>query len=94
MPAAGGTPEQITETPSYEGHPSWSPDGVEIAYESTRGGTMEIYVIPAADPDRTPFQVTVAGGYWPQWSADSESIVYGLWTTGEADIWTVEVDWR
>jgi Tol biopolymer transport system component len=94
LPVAGGTPEQITETPSYEGHPSWSPDGVEIAYESTRGGTMELYVIPAAGPDRTPFQVTIAGGYWPQWSANSESIVYGLWTTGDADIWTVEVDWR
>lgn len=88
---AGGEPVRITDLLGYEGHPAWSPDGLEIAYESAVGGTMEIYVV--APEGGAPLQVTDAGGFWPRWAPDGTRIVYGVFGAGEPNIWAVEVDW-
>lgn len=92
MPAIGGAVvTRVTSLSGYEGHPAWSPDGREIAFESTATGLMEVFVIPAAGG--TPFQVTTEGGFWPRWSPDGSSIVYGVYGDPEPNIWVVEVDW-
>ena len=91
MPAGGGSVTRITPVVGYEGHPAWSPDGTQIAYESSADGVMEIFVIPAAGGQ--PFQVTAGGGYWPRWSPDGSSIVYCVFSDPEPNIWVVEVDW-
>ena len=47
---------QITFHPGDDQHPCWSPDGTEIAFESTRADTAglkkDIWVIPATDSVR------------------------------------------
>ena len=45
MPAAGGTPAQVTEGPGYAGYPKWSPDGSQIAFSSSRSGNHDIWVV-------------------------------------------------
>jgi len=92
MPAEGGPVTRITRFNGYEGHPAYSPDGTQIAYESSWDGTMEIFVIPAEGG--TPLQVTDQGGYWPRWSPDGSRIVYCVFGNPEPNIWTVDVDWR
>jgi Tol biopolymer transport system component len=45
---ADGTGEvQVTDHPSIDEEPSWSPDGTEIAFSSARGGSYDIWSIPA-----------------------------------------------
>ena len=83
---------QITPSAAYEGHPDWSPDGEQIAYESTATGLSEIYVI-AADGSGEPFQVTTSGGFWPAWSSDGTQIFYGNFGSSSANLWVVDVDW-
>lgn len=91
MPTGGGPATRITPVVSYEGHPAWSPDGTQIAYETHSNGVMEIFVIPARGGE--PFQVTTGGGFWPRWAPDGGSIVYCVFSDPEPNIWVVKVDW-
>ena len=44
----------LTQSPSNEGDPAWSPDGSKIVFTSDRDGNIEIYVMDAdgANPRR------------------------------------------
>ncbi len=80
---------QITPDSGYEGHPAWSPLGGEIAFESTRSGASQIYLVSPQGGEWT--QLTVLGGYWPQWSPNAEAIVYGVFDDGNADVVSILV---
>src|SRR3954462_12036829 len=45
--ADGGQPRKLTNSPKHDRHPRWSPDGKWIAFESTRDGTGQIFLLPA-----------------------------------------------
>jgi Tol biopolymer transport system component len=80
MPAAGGAPTQLTNTPSiWEGAPTFSPDGKTIVY----GGyyddntNSDIFTMPAAGG--TPTNLTNTPSIWklsPTFSPDGEKIAY------------------
>ena len=38
---------RLTDTPAIDTSPCYSPDGRFICFESDRGGTQQIYVMPA-----------------------------------------------
>jgi hypothetical protein len=62
-----GKPEVFLQTPFTERHPSFSPDGRWLAYDSDESGTFQIYV--RAFPDKGgKWQVSNAGGVFPAWS--------------------------
>ena len=62
--------------PSMDQHPSWSPDGREIAFSSYRGGHRDVWVVPADGGDAR--QIT---------DEASEDFFSGL-VTGMATIWS------
>jgi Tol biopolymer transport system component len=78
-PACDGA-VQITFYPGLDGYPSWSPDGTQIVFQSTRGDTAGtkngIWVIPATGGEAVP--VTAYNGHdcSPCWSSDGSEIVY------------------
>jgi tricorn protease len=43
----GGVAQAITQNPSYDFNPIWSPDGKSIAFASDRYGNFDIFVMPA-----------------------------------------------
>ena len=47
VPAQGGEARQLTTHAAYDSQPIWSPDGKQIAFTSTREGSMDVYVISA-----------------------------------------------
>jgi eukaryotic-like serine/threonine-protein kinase len=70
-----GRSEPLIQTPLNEMTPAISPDGRWIAYSSASTGVSEVYVqrFPELGDRR---QVSLDGGWDPNWSADGREIVY------------------
>lgn len=71
VPANGGQARQITTNPAYDAYPVWSPDSRQIAFASSREGSMDIYVV--GRDGGTPRRVTTNSGdeYPMAWRNDS-----------------------
>jgi Tol biopolymer transport system component len=69
MHADGTGPVNLTNNPAMDGHAVWSPDGTRIAFNSSRDGNVEIYLM---DPDGANLtRITTTPGleeWWPSWS--------------------------
>lgn len=74
--ADGGRAERLTAHAAYERDPVFSPDGQWLAFASDRGGSFDVYVMPAAGgrPERLTFAPSTD---LPQdWSADSGTVYF------------------
>ncbi len=72
-----GEERRLTTDPASDAAPSWSPDGSQIAFNSKRTGTTEIFIMDANG--NAPRQLTNSGAhrsYNPQWSPRGNQIVY------------------
>lgn len=71
VPADGGQARQITTNPAYDAYPVWSPDSRQIAFASSREGSMDIYVV--GRDGGVPRRVTTDSGdeYPMAWRTDS-----------------------
>ena len=83
VPAEHGVVRNLTRSSGVaERHPAWSPDGRLIAYFSDRTGEYELTVRNAArspegdDDERTLTQLGPGYRYQPQWSPDSQKILW------------------
>ncbi|WP_428263225.1 prolyl oligopeptidase family serine peptidase [Haliangium sp.] len=47
VPLAGGEPARLTNHPSGDGSPAWSPDGASIYFLSSRSGSSQVWRVPA-----------------------------------------------
>ena len=94
MPVSGGTARQLTMNDDVE--PSWSPDGKEIVFRSTRGGDVDIWIVNVETGDLRPLVEHPGRDDWPRWSPDGRSVIFGrdglVWrilsTGGEANVLT------
>ena len=71
VPANGGQARQITTNPAYDAYPVWSPDSRQIAFASSREGSLDVYVV--GKDGGTPRRVTTDSGdeYPMAWRNDS-----------------------
>jgi serine/threonine protein kinase/Tol biopolymer transport system component len=85
---SGGDPIPLTTTPTDEFHPSWSPDGTEIAYEIAG----DLWVVPAGGGQ--PHQLTSgpAGDLNPRWSRDGLTLAFDSNRSGGWRIWMLRRD--
>ena len=68
--------------------PSWSPDGLNIAFSSNRNGDYDIWAIPSSGG--SPYSIisgTDVEGE-PAWSPNGENMAYGVWSSLD---WTVNI---
>lgn len=92
IPSAGGTPMNLTASQwnTYNGNPAWSPDGTQIAFDSDRSGTQEIWVMQAEGGGAIQLTHTDQGySEFPSWSPDGERIAFCSNRTGNTEIWVM-----
>jgi Tol biopolymer transport system component/imidazolonepropionase-like amidohydrolase len=94
LPAAGGHARRITSEVTEASHPSWSPSGDRIAFQSYMDGTFHIWTMR---PDGSAIkQLTFGHGddREPAWSPDGKSIAFSSDRAfrGSYDIWTVDAN--
>ena len=74
--AAWAAPEQLTVGPGNDTEAAWSPDGSQIAFQSDRSGTLDLYLLDVATRRVTPTVQGPGHACFPTWSPDGASIVY------------------
>ena len=87
----GGDPEQPTEPMHDSLNPAWSPDGTRVAFDTTRDGNREVYVINANGSGLVNVSQHTASDYAPTWSPDGSQLTFTSTRAGQADIWAVDV---
>ncbi len=76
VPADGGTPRRLTSSPKHDRHPTWSPDGRWIAFESNRGGDFQVWVIPSDGGEARKLTSVSTEATQPVWSPDGKNIAF------------------
>lgn len=87
-----GAPESVIATSREDSRGAWSPDQQFIAFNSDRGGDMNIWIHSLRD--RTDRQITrgAGGDYQANWSPDGKQLVFFSSRGGHAHIWRVDAD--
>ena len=72
----GGSPQNLTNNPSDDRDPSWSPDGKRIVFSSSRDGHFEIYVMDEDGRNLQRLTENRNNDRHPSWSPDGKRIVF------------------
>ena len=75
-PAAGGDAHLLIADPAEESRPLYSPDGTRLAFQSTRTGANDIYVLTFATGNLQRITYTDAAVTLDAWSADSQWLYF------------------
>ncbi len=87
----GGSPVEISQSPTSDTTPAWSPDGHFIAFASNRQGDMDIYL---TDPfGSEPVNLTRDPAYdvLPSFSPDGSLIAFASYRDGNSDIFILDL---
>jgi len=92
MDIASGRSARLTQAPSIETAPSFSPDGNRIVFESDRSGTQQLYVMDAkgGSPERISFGPGRYGT--PVWSPRGDMIAFTKQSKGRFHIGVMRTD--
>ncbi|MGD9144152.1 MAG: PQQ-binding-like beta-propeller repeat protein [Anaerolineae bacterium] len=86
------SPQRLTDDPAYDGWPTWSPDGSQIAFVSTRSGNPDIYVMDADGSNLRQLTDHPANDIWPEWSPDGTRIAFPSRRDGNFEIYLMDPD--
>ena len=93
MDANGGNQTRLTDNPARDGHPTWSPDGGQIAFQSNRDGDDEIYVMDADGSNARQLTDLPSEENYPNWSPDGKTILFSSFGGGrQAGVYAMDSD--
>jgi len=89
----GSAMTPLTDLPTNQSHPVWSPDGSRIAFDAqSGGGEIQIHVM---DADGSNLQALTEGPGWnylPAWSPDGARISFVSNRDGNDEIYVIDAD--
>jgi Tol biopolymer transport system component len=92
MDSSGSGAMRLTTNPAHDLDPTWSPDGEQIAFTSTRDGNHEIYVMDANGSLPTRLTTNAAADDYPTWSPDGQKIAFTSARDGNAEIYVMDAN--
>jgi len=72
----GGEARQMTNAPTAESDPAWSPDGSTLAFTADLGGDTDIYTMAVQGGIQRPLTSTPGAHSNPAWSPDGRTIAF------------------
>jgi Tol biopolymer transport system component len=81
----------LTRNPWFDGWPSWSPDGLRIAFSSNRSDPYQIYVMNADGSGVTQIVNSPYTDVRPQWLPDGRGLVFNREHDGRIEILQVRI---
>ncbi len=90
--ADGSNPRRLTDHPSADTHPTWSPSGARIAFVSERDGNPEIYTMDAAGGDLRRLTDDPSADTYPAWSPSGAHIAFVSERDGNPEIYVMRAD--
>lgn len=76
MDGDGTRQQRLTNSPSNDITPRWSPDGASIAFASDRSGAWEIYTMRADGSGLAQLTSNAGTNTAPSWTKDGQKIVF------------------
>jgi len=94
MSANGADAARLISSPTSTeyGNPAWSPDGTRIAFQSTRDGNEELYIMAADGTGVTRLTNNAVFDGEPAWSPDGTKIAFQSTRDGNAQIYVMNPD--
>ena len=92
MNADGSAVINLTNNPTNDQMPAWSPDGMKIAFWSNRDGNNDIYVMNADGSGVTRLTTNGATDEFPAWSPDSTKIAFVSYRDANYEIYVMNAD--
>ena len=95
MDADGGNQQRLTNNRNNEWHPSWSPDGNRIAFDSDRKGDLqnfEIYVMDDDGGNQQRLTENRNNDNYPSWAPDGERIAFNSDRDGNWEIYVMDIN--
>ena len=85
---------QVTETGSYACAPSWSPDGLWLAYETLINDKLTVMLKSTVDDTTPPMQLTdnLGNNFDPAWSPGGRVIAFVTDRNGKLEIWQADLN--
>ncbi len=93
-PASGapsGAPEPLVTTSREDSRGAWSPDSTVLAFNSDRGGEMNLWLQELSGGPPRQLTRGAGGDYQPNWSPDGATVAFFSARAGNADIWSARV---
>jgi Tol biopolymer transport system component len=89
----GSNQTNISNNPTLDARPAWSPDGTKIAFVSDlESGNNDIFVMNADGSSRTRLTDWEGSDGSPAWSPDGTKIVFDSDRDGDQEIYTMNPD--
>jgi len=92
MNADGSGLTRLTNNPSSDEGPQWSPDGSKVVFHSFRDGNWEIYVINSDGSGEMRLTNNGAEDAHASWSPDGSKIVFASQRDGNDEIYAMNSD--
>ncbi len=88
----GSNKTQLTHNDVDDGHPTWSPNGKQIAFSSMVENIYQIFIVNAAGGTAKQLTFSDASHYHPIFSADGKRIIYVSNAHNHYTLWMMNVD--
>lgn len=84
--------QRLTDTPTADDFPAWSPDSQQIAFQSNRDGNYEIYAINVDGANLRRLTQSEGRDLFPAWSPDGQIIAFASERERNAELYLMQAD--